>query len=57
LRTLPPGLGTTTGTTTVAFTWSAPSFTGGSAITGYDVYEETPFGLDGSNTASFGEVP
>ena len=43
-ETAPTGLSATPGNTTVALTWNAPSSTGGSAITGYNVYEGTSSG-------------
>ena len=44
----PTGLAATPGNRSVALTWSAPATDGGTAITGYNVYEGTAPGTEGT---------
>ncbi len=51
----PTGLSATPGNGQVALSWSAPSSDGGSAVTGYDVYEGTTAG--GESTTPVNSTP
>jgi hypothetical protein len=48
----PTALNATAGNTQVALSWTTPSSDGGSAITGYDVYEGTSAGAEGTTAVN-----
>jgi len=53
----PTGLTATAGNTQVSLSWLAPSSDGGSAVTGYDVYEGTSSGGQSSTPVSSSPLP
>ncbi|MHB1964056.1 MAG: choice-of-anchor Q domain-containing protein, partial [Acidimicrobiales bacterium] len=53
----PTGLTATAGDTQASLSWSAPSSDGGSAVTGYDVYEGTSSGGESSTPVNSSPLP